>query len=140
MLSLSPKKSHPLLSLSADPPKNLILSSVYLPIPQKISSSPQSTCRSPKKFHLLLSLSADPPKNLILSSVYLPIPKNLSSFPSFQFFPLASITSFPSSSFPPLRLINAAPFLTIIRTAFLMYYKSHTPREKPPHAFHAHRH
>jgi len=50
------------------------------------------------------------------------------------------LTSFPSSSFLPLQFINAGPLLTIIHTAFLLYYKSHTPRERPPHAFHAHCH
>ncbi len=46
-------------------------------------------------------------------------------------------------SFPPtlppafhsLSLINAAPLLTIIYAASLLYFISHTPRERPPHAF-----
>jgi hypothetical protein len=50
-------------------------------------------------------------------------------------FPLTQLPSF-----PPLSLINAAPLLTIIRAAFFLHFTSHTPKEKPPHAFHAHRH
>ncbi len=40
-------------------------------------------------------------------------------------------------SFLALPLINADPLRTIIRIASFLYFISHTPKERPPHAFHA---
>jgi hypothetical protein len=74
-----------------------------------------------------------PPQKQTSSSIY---PSTSMFICHLQLF----LTSFLSMSFPPLQLINATPLLTIIRAAFLLYYKSHTPRERPPHAFHARRH
>jgi hypothetical protein len=71
-----------------------------------------------------------PPQKTASPSIY---PCTSTFICHLQFFTFAQLTLYFGSS---MQLHSSF----IIHATFLLYYKSHTPRERPPHAFHARRH